>query len=780
MDVYNIDYKEELDVPVIYMFGREGRTKVVKRIPWFKPYFYINEADSEYHSDYIPGVSIGKQHYMSIFGDEVRKIHYGIPRHTYSLRNQFKKTYEADIKFYYRFLLDQQKNIIGKGYKFNGDFRILTLDIETTMYNPLDPFKASENITSIALHDNYLDKRYCLVYHPNVANIPIKDIPGVEIRTFSDEKELLTNFLKLVRKIDADIWSGFNVIGFDVNYLISRMKRLGVNYKKMSPMNRVLHKGDNYKDLRINIFGVELIDILTWYRQLHHGDLPSYSLKNICKHELGREAKESCNPQQAWDTDLNKLIHYNVTDVDITVELEQTVGIMNFINGLREISWMNYEDVSAYSRVIDFLMLRYTTEHNIVMPTKPIPTGHREKVGGATVKARTGLFKNIITLDLSALYPTIIRQFNLSRETICDEGTVEINGIKIKMDKKGILPIVVEQLAHMRKRFDKMRDEATVGTIEYERATSLLDSIKCVACTAYGAAAYDGFRMYDDRIADTITFVGRELFVINQSIIEKAGHELIGGDTDSVFVQLNGIEDDLEKIKEEAYRLREEIHKAYNEYADKYGVPQIQNIDFEKVYRRQIVMAKKRYAGHIIWKKGKIQDNVDLVGVAAVRTDYSEFARKLQTECFNILIKEDNYDKMVKYIQENIDRCLNNEFDYEYISIPDKLTKPVKDYASTSPKLRGIAWATKNLGLHFPVGDKMLKLFVKNGFTDVICFHENEDLEGVEIKIDQLSLLERSIFLVVEGIFKALDELPQLEQLRLKTTLRIQGQTTLI
>ena len=64
------------------------------------------------------------------------------------------------------------------------------------------------------------------------------DIEGVTVEWFKSEEELLLGFTKLMRKTDPDIITGYNIFGFDFNYLMERSKKLGIEHK-FSRLSRV-------------------------------------------------------------------------------------------------------------------------------------------------------------------------------------------------------------------------------------------------------------------------------------------------------------------------------------------------------------------------------------------------------------------------------------------------------------------------------------------------------------------------------------------------------------
>lgn len=99
------EYRVEDEVPVIYLWGRDLETqeKSLFKIHGFRPYFYVLESQTV---PKIPQIKEVQSGFKSIFGEPCKKIITTIPEDVKDLRTQFSKTFEADIPFTRRFLID--------------------------------------------------------------------------------------------------------------------------------------------------------------------------------------------------------------------------------------------------------------------------------------------------------------------------------------------------------------------------------------------------------------------------------------------------------------------------------------------------------------------------------------------------------------------------------------------------------------------------------------------------------------------------------------------------
>lgn len=90
------------------------------------------------------------------------------------------------------------------------------------------------------------------------------DIPGATVESFETEEELLLAFTKIIRKLNPDIITGYNIFGFDFNYMMERAKKLKI-LSKFCRLSRVTNEPSEWirKDLSSAALGK---NILTYYK----------------------------------------------------------------------------------------------------------------------------------------------------------------------------------------------------------------------------------------------------------------------------------------------------------------------------------------------------------------------------------------------------------------------------------------------------------------------------------------------------------------------------------
>jgi DNA polymerase delta subunit 1 len=69
---------------------------------------------------------------------------------------------------------------------------------------------------------------------------------GAEVHSFEDEKKLLEQWRDFVVAVDPDVITGYNIINFDLPYLLNRSEHLGV--KKFGYLGRLMGSKSRMKD----------------------------------------------------------------------------------------------------------------------------------------------------------------------------------------------------------------------------------------------------------------------------------------------------------------------------------------------------------------------------------------------------------------------------------------------------------------------------------------------------------------------------------------------------
>jgi len=288
---------------------------------------------------------------------------------------------------------------------------------------------------------------------------------------------------------------------------------------------------------------------------------------------------------------------------------------------------------------------------------------------------------------------------------------------------------------------------------------------QAVSQSIYGVLGFFRSRYFLEDVAKTITWVGREINLHTQRIVEKHGYVVITGDTDSVYVKLP---DDysLERMVEVGKELQDDINESYTEFSNQFGISNMKfDIKFEKIYSVMIACKKKRYLGLLKWKEGKTYDEakygqlVDIVGFETRRSDSSRFTKDFLKILYKMLLNETPKKDVYKFILEKMDEYKQAPLDD--IASPRSFTKKFGDYLGSSAHsvfIKSAEWSNVNLGYDFGEGSKCLFLYAKNTPAGGVCYMRGDEdkLEEHGIRVDYDMMVERGILMKLDTIFEAL------------------------
>ena len=322
---------------------------------------------------------------------------------------------------------------------------------------------------------------------------------------------MLEKFFEIWDKETPDVLTGWNVETFDIPYLVNRAKRLFKKntknpYRLLSPWRKINEYtlfGMGGKELQAyEIVGVETLDYLLMYRKFIYSPQESYRLDHIANVELGErklDYSEQGTLHLLYKNDYQKFIEYNIKDVELVERLEDKLKLLEMIVSLAYLCKVNYGNCFGQVRMWDTLIFNHLLRKGIVIPPKRTTHKSSEFEGAFVKDPILGMHKWVVSFDLASLYPSIIRQLNLSPETKMQVWTddlitvdsflddnnvakkvlskskeqnlsVAANGVMFRKDFKGFMNELMETLYEERKDFKKkmLEEERKLQEIQKE------------------------------------------------------------------------------------------------------------------------------------------------------------------------------------------------------------------------------------------------------------------------------------------------------------------------
>lgn len=362
------------------------------------------------------------------------------------------------------------------------------------------PELAQQEITMVSLIDHHTAKlKVFTTLAPSSDNEIYKY--DVDVMVFESEKSMLKEVVKYFATTRIDVLCGWNSESFDMPYMVNRCtKIIGKELTNfLSPWKVIKDRiviPDNPNFDRFTTYellGITHLDYLDIYKKFNPGSKESFKLDYIAEYELGKKKVE--NPTDNFRDFYLKykdtFIHYNVIDVFLLHELEHKLLMVKLAQSLAYIAKCNIGDVVSAMRLWESIIYNYFMDKNVIETWNKPRNDKKEIVGAYVHTPIPGKYGWTISVDATALYPSIIMQNNLSPDTIIemlDFGELELingmlrgehtgkfpdgsiisaNGLITSKDHEGFLPYLIRQMFDLRKKtknlmLDKKKEQQAV------------------------------------------------------------------------------------------------------------------------------------------------------------------------------------------------------------------------------------------------------------------------------------------------------------------------------
>lgn len=590
--------------------------------------------------------------------------------------------------------------------------RIKNLDIEVhaaTYTDPNDPSTAKSDgfpdpeiakwpVDSITLYDNIEDRYDVYSIRPwSKAKSTLKPelLERVRFQKFATEKEMLIAFIQDWRQTFPDIVTGWYSNSFDLPYMHRRIcKVLGeAAADSLSPYDRTEIKTmqDNQNGQRqfIKLIGIAQLDYIELYKKFVLEPRANYRLGYIAQVEIDDDKLDyEGSLVELAINDPQKYVDYNIYDVDLVKRINEKLLLIDLMMFMTYEAGMTFEDGFSPIKQWDSIIFNHLRKQKKVVPMKRRNTA--SKFEGAFVKdPLVGFFKWIVSFDLESLYPGIIRQLNISPETLVDQhytadvedfvyGRVKLdnehysvgaNGTRYRKDIRGVIPTVVEHVFMQRKHFKNlMKDAKKAGNDDDVRKYDLLQKAAKIAInSAYGALGNAYFRYYDLRNAEAVTLTGQVIIKWSANHFNGMLNSLVGGpekdrvvaiDTDSCYVCF---EDFVEKFyagksidqtvtmldKFANDKIQPLLNKWYADLASYMNhYESVMYMKREAISSTGFFVAKKRYALWVWDMEGYrySEPETKIMGIETQRASTPAFAREALKEAIDMILGERRSD----------------------------------------------------------------------------------------------------------------------------------------
>lgn len=674
--------------PCVLLFGKLENSQSFLTINSFRPYFYIKESDlASLPKEY----EYARTDFRNFNEEKLIKVFTEIPSDVPDLRRYLEQhgveCYEADIRFAYRFLIDnniksaieikeedyEQNEYVDRIYneptiipaQFKPNLKVFSIDIETSING--------KKLYSIAIYSENFQKAL-IVSKKKIKNAVV----------FKDEESLLEKFKNIIIEEDPDIITGWSVIDFDLNFLKDKFKQYKISFAlgRTNQQCKLKLESDFFRTSKSDFQGrlvLDAIDLLKGsFIQLENYKLSTAAFHFLKKEKLIDDYNKAEEIESLYKKNPANLVEYNLNDAQLVLDIIKKTRVLDLAIHRSFLTGMPLDRVNASIASFDSLYLRKLRERNYAAQSVSFKNKETRITGGYVMDSFPGIYENIILLDFKSLYPSIIRTFNIDPLSFVGKKSgrnliMAPNRAAFKRDP-GVLPEIIESLMQEREKVKRENDELTSYAIKI-----LLNSM-------FGVMANPSFRFFNTDMANAITHFGQFLIKMTAEEMKKRGYEVIYSDTDSIFVK-SGIEK-YEDTEIEGRKIAIAMNAFFEKYINNtYEVKNHLELEFEKVYKMFLMPkirsaeagAKKRYAGLIV-KNG--EEEIEFTGLESKRRDWTSLAKKFQYELLNKIFHK---EEVASYVKSFIEDVRDGKYD-NLLVYRKSIRKKLKEYTKTTPQ----------------------------------------------------------------------------------------------
>jgi DNA polymerase elongation subunit (family B) len=275
-------------------------------------------------------------------------------------------------------------------------------------------------------------------------------IQNVEIESFDTEKDLILGWAKFIKRLDPDILTGYNIWGFDWEYIFKRAE--SGNGGLIKPYHELLYKtlqrlNPNYtvsskpqltiQDLSssalgvnilkyIDIEGIVQIDLLKVVQRDYK--LDSYKLDNVAK-QFMKQQKVDLSPQELFKNFKNgssekikEIAVYCIMDCKLVNDLINKLQVITNNLGMSNVCVVPFSFLFLRGQGIKIfsLVAKFCNEENFLIKDLSSDDIDKNSYEGAIVFVPTPgvYFEPVVVMDYNSLYPSSMIAENISHDSI--------------------------------------------------------------------------------------------------------------------------------------------------------------------------------------------------------------------------------------------------------------------------------------------------------------------------------------------------------------------------
>tara|TARA_Y100000991_G_scaffold215628_1_gene206962 strand:- start:1164 stop:4976 length:3813 start_codon:yes stop_codon:yes gene_type:complete len=347
-------------------------------------------------------------------------------------------------------------------------------------------------------------------------------------------------------------------------------------------------------------------------------------------------------------------------------------------------------------------------------------------------------------------------------------GTTTVRFVQYKDGSKGLLPEILRYLLTARKTTRNKAKYKTIVTdmgntytgiykkecktietpdktytlIEGETVSELRDTyndfqknvldglqaaFKVTANSLYGQVGAKTSDLYYQELAASTTAVGRDRLLLaknfaldknNYPQILKNGetiylkNEIIYGDTDSIFVHFQSLDENGVLLKGRDARVRNIELAQYTEHQIQKILEHPQNLEYEKTFDPFILISKKRYVGHL-YEINPDKYKIKSMGLVTKRRDNAPIVKVIYGGIIDIIMQEKNIVPAANYFRKVLRDLIKGKYGLDTLVISKTLSAFYKDPDRIAHKVLADRMAERDPGNKPQINDRIPYIYIQ-------------------------------------------------------------------
>lgn len=328
-----------------------------------------------------------------------------------------------------------------------------------------------------------------------------------------------------------------------------------------------------------------------------------------------------------------------------------------------------------------------------------------EHLLGARKSTRTkAKFKTIVVKNEISDEITYVGLYNKNENSVkCKEGT-------FKLDDIG-------EIVSIQDRFNEFQKNVLDG---------LQLAFKVTANSLYGGLGAKTSDFYYKELAASTTAVGRDRlllakdFALNEKNYPQKLHdgrtiflknEIIYGDTDSIFVHFQSLDDNGNPLKGRDARVKNIQLAQYTEKEIQKILEKPQVLEYEKTFDPFLLISKKRYVGDL-FENDPDKSKTKSMGLVLKRRDNAPIVKVIYGGIIDIIMKEKNIHKASVFFRKSLRKLINGTYKLDTLVITKTLSGFYKDPDRVAHKVLAERIAERDPGNKPQVNDRIPFVYI--------------------------------------------------------------------